>query len=74
MTSNTQPRDAGGQANSTIEDPQGQGKRYSRIFGALFPRRVPRVRDRFRACQPVTPRPTSCRSRRELAVLSWAHS
>src|SRR4029077_16431115 len=36
MTSNTQLRDAAGEADLTFEDPQGQGKRYSRLFGALF--------------------------------------
>ncbi len=36
MTSNTQLRDAVGEADLTLEDPQGPGKRYSRIFGALF--------------------------------------
>ena len=36
MTSNTQLRDAAGEADQTIEDPQGPGKRYSRLFGALF--------------------------------------
>jgi hypothetical protein len=36
MTSNIQPRDATGQDHSSIEDPQGRGKRYSRLFGALF--------------------------------------
>ena len=34
MTSNVQVRDAA--ADPSIEDPQGPGKRYSRIFGALF--------------------------------------
>ena len=36
MTSNTQLRDAAGEADLTFEDPQGPGKRYSRLFGALF--------------------------------------
>ena len=36
MTSNTQLRDAAGEADPAFEDPQGPGKRYSRIFGALF--------------------------------------
>ena len=36
MTSNAQVRDAAAQADRSIEDPQGPGRRYSRIFGALF--------------------------------------
>jgi hypothetical protein len=36
MTSHTQGRDASAHPNQSIEDPQGPGKRYSRIFGALF--------------------------------------
>jgi Domain of unknown function (DUF4386) len=36
MTSNSQLRDAAGEADPTFEDPQGRGKRYSRLFGALF--------------------------------------
>ena len=36
MTSNTQVLDAAGEADTAFEDPQGPGKRYSRIFGALF--------------------------------------
>ena len=36
MTSNIQGRDAAGQGDLSIEDPQGPGKRYSRLFGALF--------------------------------------
>lgn len=36
MTSNTQRRDAAAHRNPSSEDPQGPGKRYSRIFGALF--------------------------------------
>jgi len=36
MTSTVQRRDSAGPTNPSIEDPQGPGKRYSRIFGALF--------------------------------------
>jgi hypothetical protein len=36
MTSHVQGRDEAASADQSIEDPQGQGKRYSRIFGALF--------------------------------------
>jgi hypothetical protein len=36
MTSNVQGRVAAGQGDLSIEDPQGPGKRYSRLFGALF--------------------------------------
>jgi uncharacterized protein DUF4386 len=36
MASNVQVRDAGAYADLSIEDAQGPGKRYSRIFGALF--------------------------------------
>lgn len=36
MTSHVQARDAAADADRLIEDPQGPGKRYSRIFGALF--------------------------------------
>lgn len=36
MTSNVQSRDAAASAEVSIEDPQGPGKRYSRLFGALF--------------------------------------
>ena len=36
MTSHAQGRDAAAHPNQSIEDPQGPGKRYSRIFGALF--------------------------------------
>lgn len=36
MTSNAQERDKAVDADRSIDDPQGQGKRYSRIFGALF--------------------------------------
>ena len=36
MTSTVQGRDSAGPTNPSIEDPQGPGKRYSRIFGALF--------------------------------------
>jgi hypothetical protein len=36
MTSNIQGRDAAGQGDLSIEDPQGPGKRYARLFGALF--------------------------------------
>jgi hypothetical protein len=36
MTSNVQLSDAAANANLSIEDPQGPGKRYSRLFGALF--------------------------------------
>ena len=36
MTSNTQGRNAAADNDLPSEDPQGQGKRYSRIFGALF--------------------------------------
>jgi hypothetical protein len=36
MTSNIQARDAAGHGDLSIEDPQGPGKRYSRLFGALF--------------------------------------
>lgn len=36
MTSNAQVRDAAAHADRSIDDPQGPGKRYSRIFGALF--------------------------------------
>lgn len=36
MTSNAQSRDTAAHPNQSSEDPQGPGKRYSRIFGALF--------------------------------------
>jgi hypothetical protein len=36
MTSSVQGRDAAGHGDQSIEDPQGPGKRYSRLFGALF--------------------------------------
>ena len=36
MTSTVQGRDSAGPTNPSIEDPQGPGKRFSRIFGALF--------------------------------------
>ena len=36
MTSNVQGRDTAASTNQSIEDPQGPGKRFSRIFGALF--------------------------------------
>ena len=36
MTSNVQGRDAAASADQSHDDPQGPGKRYSRIFGALF--------------------------------------
>ena len=36
MTSNARGRNAAARRNLSIEDPQGPGKRYSRIFGALF--------------------------------------
>ncbi len=36
MTSTVQGRDSAGSTNQSIEDPQGPGKRFSRIFGALF--------------------------------------
>ncbi len=36
MTSNVQGRDTAASTNHSIEDPQGPGKRFSRIFGALF--------------------------------------
>lgn len=36
MASSTQARDAAHDAERAIDDPQGQGKRYSRMFGALF--------------------------------------
>jgi len=36
MTSDIQARDAAGHGDLSIEDPQGPGKRYSRLFGALF--------------------------------------
>ncbi len=36
MTSNVQARDAAGQDDLSIDDPQGPGKRYARLFGALF--------------------------------------
>lgn len=36
MTANTQVRNAAAYADLSIDDPQGPGKRYSRIFGALF--------------------------------------
>ena len=36
MTSHVQGRDEAASADQSIDDPQGQGKRYSRIFGALF--------------------------------------
>src|SRR5689334_7903601 len=36
MTSNAQGRETAAYPNQSIEDPQGPGKRYSRIFGALF--------------------------------------
>lgn len=36
MTSNAQVRDAGAYADPSDDDPQGPGKRYSRLFGALF--------------------------------------
>lgn len=36
MTSNAQGRDGAAHPNPSSEDPQGPGKRYSRIFGALF--------------------------------------
>lgn len=36
MTSHVQGRDADADTDQPNEDPQGPGKRYSRIFGALF--------------------------------------
>jgi len=36
MTSNVQSRDSAASAEVAIEDPQGPGKRNSRVFGALF--------------------------------------
>ena len=36
MTSSVQGRDAAGHGDLSLEDPQGPGKRYSRLFGALF--------------------------------------
>jgi len=36
MTSNVQGRDAAGHGDLSIEDPEGPGKRFSRLFGALF--------------------------------------
>jgi hypothetical protein len=36
MTSNARGRNAAAHRNLSIEDPQGPGKRYARIFGALF--------------------------------------
>jgi hypothetical protein len=36
MASNVQIHEAPGQADITSEDPQGPGKRYARLFGALF--------------------------------------
>jgi hypothetical protein len=36
MTSNVQSREAAADTNQSIEDPQGPGKRYARLFGALF--------------------------------------
>jgi hypothetical protein len=36
MTSSVRGRDAAGHGDQSIEDPQGPGKRYSRLFGALF--------------------------------------
>lgn len=36
MTSNVQAREAGDHREDSIEDPQGQGKRFSRLFGAMF--------------------------------------
>lgn len=36
MTSHVQGPDAAAYADQSIEDPQGPGKRYSRIFGGLF--------------------------------------
>jgi hypothetical protein len=36
MTSPAQGRDSAGTTNPSREDPQGPGKRYARIFGALF--------------------------------------
>ena len=36
MTSHVQGRDAAALPTGSIDDPQGHGKRYSRIFGALF--------------------------------------
>src|SRR6266508_6885382 len=36
MTSDMQGRDAAEHRDLSIEDPQGPGKRYSRLFGALF--------------------------------------
>ncbi len=36
MTSNTLGRDAARDDDLSIEDPQGPGKRYARLFGALF--------------------------------------
>ena len=36
MTPNAHGRDTTADTNQSIEDPQGPGKRYSRVFGALF--------------------------------------
>jgi hypothetical protein len=36
MTSNVQGRNAAANADRSTEDPQGPGKRFSRLFGALF--------------------------------------
>lgn len=36
MTSTVQGRDAAAHSDLSIEDPQGPGKRYSRLFGTLF--------------------------------------
>ena len=36
MTSTVLGRDTAGHGDLAIDDPQGQGKRYSRLFGALF--------------------------------------
>ena len=36
MTPNAHGRDTAADTNQSIEDPQGPGKRYSRVFGALF--------------------------------------
>ena len=36
MTTNVQGHDATASVDPSMEDPQGPGKRYARLFGALF--------------------------------------